>query len=293
MINVPIIDAYRPLSYAWNYIIPLGCMHMESKAFDVMAYRRTIREGLAMGASFVLLGDNGDFILPGDRKRYRQSNIVKALAGKDNQIEHTICYQYDLLRPIKGHIAAVLMGNHEEACLHFHEVDPAAELAERLGVPYLGMFGAIRWHTMRRDGKSGGTMLHVLHHGAWVSKAAMPQAAVDWFTKNTPQADIITFAHNHTESPVPIPCFDFPRQGASATKRLRYIVACGTMRENYSSEPGDAPGYDVVKGMGVTAIGAPLIAWRRKNLCGGEGHRRVKNRAAGIPSDWIEIRVTI
>lgn len=256
----------------WYSLTPLSDLHLDSEDCDVTALKKLIaKRNEIPGHRFIFLGDVGDWIVPSDRKRHRISNAVLSVANRDDAFAAITEYQYEVLREC-NEIDLFAQGNHELSALKNHHCDPIQYLITRFRddgrrIAHGGLSGFLRYDFADGRGvrREGLTILY--HHGVWFGKADLPLGALD-FASTCEGYDVFLFGHNH-------------KLATSVRGRLRpewhrgsdrivardiRIATCGTFARGYLSST--MPSFSEQRAHAPTAIGAPLIKWRRRQSRG-------------------------
>lgn len=269
----------------WHHLTPLSDLHMEAAGHDAHALEKLRVERTALPNHHVaLIGDTGDWILPGD-KRYRPAAGNSDVKGRDDYINAALEKQVETLSKW-GQVDWVTMGNHENTLLSKTGLDPIKLLARQLDAAYGGYCGFVRYK-MHLVGGATQPFVVMYHHGAWTGKTAIPLAAVQ-YAQQQEGWHVFLFGHSHHLSAERRGRFYLPRSTkfGQAVARDSVIVVCGTHLRNYVDVDGRGPGYEEQKALPPTAIGAALVKWRVVEST-------PREQSLGLPRRRVEVRVDV
>ena len=124
------------------------------------------------GCRLHLGGDQGDNIIPADRKRYSRG---KDRGDYDAKLNIAVDAQFEIFRPYVDIIDRIGTGNHEESILKHHSYDMTRGLVSLLNhhrnkkLPPImqgGYRGFVRYHFRGASGGGGCSWVMFQHHGA-------------------------------------------------------------------------------------------------------------------------------
>ena len=176
---------------------PLGDMHFGTKhalEHELIKKVKVIKDDPT--ASWIGMGDYGDFILPGDPRWEYDRDVFAEWLEQDNIADSQIDSIAEILRPIVDKCDGLLEGNHEWAISHHFHQNVIGKLCKQLGVDYLGYSCFVRYIFRRANGESHQIIGHYEHgSGNCITKGAKLnklRRSMDAF-----EADIYGYAHMH------------------------------------------------------------------------------------------------
>jgi hypothetical protein len=145
-------------------------------------------------------GDVFDAILPGDRKRFRMSVLHPRLANcGDRLISEAVDWAVEIYGPYADLIDMIGVGNHEEAVVKHHHIDPVEMLVERLNtdkhqIAHGGYSGWLCYRTKSRD-------LNIQYHHGAGGGGPVTKGIIQFNRSNTwiENADVVWRGHVHTK----------------------------------------------------------------------------------------------
>lgn len=141
----------------------------------------------------VLIGDIGDFILPGDMRRFSPSSALRGIADRDAFVMERCEYIAKRLKELGAPIDLIGRGNHEEAVLKHHGIDPTREIARMVGARPGGYAGAVVYVF----GKGACRFVLLYHHGAWGGEYAKGYNGAFRWSSQYEGWDVFVYGHNH------------------------------------------------------------------------------------------------
>lgn len=236
--------------YAWGDTVTLynvGDFHRGAKLHMEELLKRdieTIRRD--PNARWVCTGDVTDAIFPGD-KRFRVHGVApEYLSDLENMPRQCVDDLARLLEPIADKCDGIVTGNHDETVAGRHFYHAPRALADRLGVPYLGGRGFVRYR-FRRGRHTSTVVLHVTHGSGGGGSAG---AAANYLEKQMAnvEADVHFCGHFHRKAVVSKQLVVCPAASSKATvgKARRIAVATGSYLDQYAENEQD---YAEDKGM--------------------------------------------
>ena len=124
------ISATEPVT-----LIPISDIHMGNVGCDVDKLKATVQWIKDNGAYTVLLGDQIDAIIGGDKRYENDSMHPDFLGSLDNLPYAQTAAVAKILKPIKDQILGVMGGNHEFTVKNHYSFDSTAVLADMLDAP--------------------------------------------------------------------------------------------------------------------------------------------------------------
>lgn len=106
-------------------------MHLGAANVDEDAIVRQFDEAVEIGADILINGDVFDCVCAKD-KRFDLATLNPKIAGKKDTIGAVVDYAFDLFAPYRDNIKLIGIGNHEEAFINWHSVDPVRMLIDKL-----------------------------------------------------------------------------------------------------------------------------------------------------------------
>jgi UDP-2,3-diacylglucosamine pyrophosphatase LpxH len=189
----------------WTYLYFLSDVHLGAQGCNTKLFREKIREIADNDRAYWFgIGDIGDFIFYSDPRFVPQKkDIDEKIDSIDVVIRNAMQVQIRKivaeLEPIKDKCLGYGSGNHEEKCVRFYHTDPTIEVANRLGIKYMG-YSAMATLLLRpaspNRGKTESLRIYMHHghgggrtHGAQINK-------VEQFVMGN-EADIYAMGHVH------------------------------------------------------------------------------------------------
>jgi predicted phosphodiesterase len=223
-------------------------LHIDSDGHDSALFKREMKEAIERNSFIILNGDIGDFILPGDRKRWhvgkerRKDTPDAFLMARYEQI-------YEYLKPYADHIGMICLGNHETSVIRYHGIDPVQWLWKDLNrdrnpaldpIIYGGYFGILRFHFTWRGGGQIRTFDLAHHHGlggsAEVSRGTITSQRMQYLN-----VDALTFGHLHTKVVHEMDPLRYMNQTGKIKEKRRFAIITGAYVKNIAE-------YDIKKG---------------------------------------------
>jgi len=221
-------------------LMPLGCIHWPLG--DKALLNQFVERAKSLpDAKVILMGDSIDLLRTTVRSYVASYTGDSSLAGSIATLaEEQLSELAKVLAPIKGKIVGAIRGNHFAKSAN--NTNSEQHLAKKLGFPYLGTIGLLRfdmpWGYIKvlahHDGGSKGGRTT----GSDVSTMERAEAVVD-------DADVLLFSHTHRRLVVPHETVTTTSHGeAHVTHRTRILARTGALLKTYEEEasiPVDEP----------------------------------------------------
>lgn len=248
-------------------VIPIGDIQWAGKrgptALDIL--RRTIDEGMELGAYFLGTGDYIDFMSPSNRARLRTAALYDTaedvIDDKAMELTHEI---YELaLKPTKGRWLGLVEGHHFS---HLKSGDTTdMRLCQMLDARFLGTSAYVRLQ-FSVNGKRGNCVFLVHHGVGGGGSAGTPINKLEKWAAGWEGADIFVMGHT-CKGPATKIQRPYPRwhgRGApDLINRTITLVNSGGFARSFTvgSKQGIIPrgGYAEVGMMNPIVLGAPKI----------------------------------
>jgi hypothetical protein len=185
-----------------EFVFHLGSdFHFDNEAFDETSWRREFEEVKKNNWISFVGGDWGDFILLQDKKRYVKS---RDQFDGDDIVNQIIDMASSRLRPYADNIALIGQGNHEDALVKYHSINPVSMLIQNLNndkkngtIKHGGYAGFIV--LIFRHGDNGGTRKYTIYynHGAG-GNAEVTKGMIDFNRRQYVRCDLMWLQHKHT-----------------------------------------------------------------------------------------------
>jgi len=171
-------------------LIPIADLHCQSVACDYGRFLE-LRDWIASEKT-------ARWFLGGDTFDVRTRNSVGTSKDEFCPLNVAMDLLTEDLKPISSKGIAVFVGNHEARIAKESDIEacPAEALAERLGIPYMGMSGHIK-HVV---GKQSYTHFH--HHGRGSARTDGAKLNAGEAIANIVTSELVTVGHLHFEATV-------------------------------------------------------------------------------------------
>lgn len=150
----------------------LSDLHIGSLHTDYRMIQRELDRAVANNAVIAINGDILDAILPGDRKRYRASDLhPRMFDAGDDMVGEAINWAAEILAPYANRIIMLGDGNHDDAVSRYHHIEPVKHLCVLLqnmtghAINYGGYHGFLHFRLKTTCGHRAHYVMHY-HHGA-------------------------------------------------------------------------------------------------------------------------------
>ena len=254
-----------PKSYRQEWhLYPIGDIHYTNIGCDKTALVRDIKEIADNPLAFWIgMGDYDEYITYGDPRFDPESftkdarvDFLKSMGQKQTQ------KMVNIFEPIKDRCIGITEGNHELEYAKRHDHDPAAAVAENLGVKFLTYEALTRISVSGPDGRKRYSITVYTHHGwgggdtAGAGLTRMERLAITW------DADIYITGHDHKLASTVRPRLGINSHG-NFTDRPVALIQSGTYLK---SKQVGIQGYEVKKGYKPSPIGCPRITIKGNHL---------------------------
>jgi predicted phosphodiesterase len=184
------------MPFGRNTLYALGCAHRPFGETDLWkAWLKQVRQDKTAFA--LLCGDTLDFARTHYREHLRSYRSDKnSQIAIDRWVTEEVAEVARDLEPIKGKIIGAILGNHAHETVE--GINSEQLLCQRLGVPYLGVMGAVRLDFMEGDTRRQSLTLVAHHSGgsSGASSAAADLRQLEAFEAKW-DADIYVLSHTH------------------------------------------------------------------------------------------------
>lgn len=147
-------------------------LHIGSLHTDYKLIQRELDRAVAHNAVIAINGDILDAILPGDRKRYRASDLhPRMYEAGDDMVGEAINWAAEILAPYANRIIMLGDGNHDDCVSRYHHIEPVKHLCVLLknmtgwNVNYGGYHGFLHFKLQTTCSHRAHYVMHY-HHGA-------------------------------------------------------------------------------------------------------------------------------
>jgi hypothetical protein len=152
----------------------LSDLHLGSAHTDEALILAELEQANKHRDRIALNGDIFDLILPNDLKRSRPCVLHQRFQGNDNVIGSVINWAVDFFEPFAERIDWIGLGNHEDAVLKHHHLDPVQDLVDKLN---------LRLEARSRSRKGRSKLPHRIKYGGYCGFAIYPlQSTQENFT---------------------------------------------------------------------------------------------------------------
>lgn len=214
-------------------------IHVGGRNVDYRMIEEELKFAHSMGYRININGDVFDAILPGDRKRFRMSVLhPRLLNAGEKLIEAAVEWAYEIYSPYAESIDVIAIGNHEDAVVKHHHIDPVLMLIDRLNadlkikgskhrVSYGGYSGWITYDFSGRRSQKDTLTIHY-HHGVGGSSPTT-KGMIDFARSNVwiESADIIWRGHKHVKTFSKDRVLHMPPGKTKPELRTRYNIFTG------------------------------------------------------------------
>jgi len=239
-------------------------IHLGSEHCDKDALLRHMRRRAKLPNSrFLLLGDNWDFVLPRDLRRFMPSESVTQ--GQDDVLNIESDMALDFFKEFP--IDLMMLGNHEYEVLRRHHYDAVRYVARQLRevhgqtAIYGGYSGMLRYK-FRTDSDDKGAGLEgprsttfLLHHGSGGGKVSKGYGWARDFGRGFEGWDVLAYGHNHQSNAHVESVTRLTRSGKFESRNVFYVNT-GTWNRTIVEHK---MGYGERRGYQPTPVTAPLI----------------------------------
>jgi hypothetical protein len=154
----------------WRYLYFLSDVHLGAGGANIQKFKEKIQEIADNDNAYWFgIGDIGDFIFYSDPRFTINSWTTLTIDDMRNVMQRHISKIVDIMEPIKHKCLGYGSGNHEEKAAKYYHTDPTIEIANRLGVNYMGYsaLATIVFRTHYTTGQKGNvkTLRVYMHHG--------------------------------------------------------------------------------------------------------------------------------
>lgn len=220
-----------------NTFYALGCAHRPIGETDL--WKAWIKEVRADKYAFALLcGDTLDFA----RTHYRE-HLRSYRSDRNSQLAIDKWVQEEVeevardLRPIAPKIIGAILGNHAHETVD--GINSEQLLCQRLGIPYLGVMGAVRLDFMETERDRRHTLTLVAHHSGGstgASSAAADVRQLEAFESKW-DADIYVLSHTHRRHGYKTPQLGLQQRGEPrVTERTKVLIRTGSLLKGYGDD---------------------------------------------------------
>lgn len=210
----------------------LGDFHVGNVSSDIDLIKRIVERLVEDKAYVFLMGDYADAIVPDGDHRFDMRQIDKKMVLPKEQYDAV----YEILKPLKGRILAVLTGNHDEMLAQRHYHDWVDELAQRLEAPYGTMCTFYRLGFKVANRHMGRRRFDILlHHGYFTgrTKSGVLKRVQDM--NQMFEADLYAMGHVHQKDFATDTILTVDR-GLGVSEKRRYYVLSGCFLKSYKKD---------------------------------------------------------
>jgi hypothetical protein len=263
----------------------VGDLHLGNPGFDEKRLKRDLKQIECDPFSYWIgLGDNADFIAPGDKRFCAEHLDAGAKLNIGRLGKYYMEQVHDLFYPIRRKCLGLLYGNHEEKYFQrMNDEDAHAWLCQELEVPnlkYCAIFDLVftrcrtkvpvlATHQLPHSQRSNANSWRVYcHHGS--GGATTPGGKLNTLIRHMQNmdADLYFMGHVHDQKGQRMVTIGADASCRKITERQRVGVICGSYLRTYKQ---GSVGYGEVKGYAPTSLGAAKVkcdGWRRRPLPG-------------------------
>lgn len=215
----------------------LGCAHRPIG--EDALWKQWIKEVKNDKTGFALLcGDTLDFARTHYREHLRSYRSDRnSQIAIDRWVEQEVADVARDLDPIKGKIIGAILGNHAHETVD--GINTEQLLCQRLGIPYLGVMGAVRLDFMDPDGSRRHTLGLVAHHNGGsrgAGSAAGDLRQLEAFEAKF-DADIYVLSHTHRRLAHKVPQLMMQQRGEPRlVERTKVYIRTGTLMKGYAED---------------------------------------------------------
>lgn len=194
----------------------------------------------------IIIGDVGDFIVPGDVKRFSPSLSRPEIATRDDFIIARAEYIAEKLKELPVAIDVIGRGNHEDEVIKRFGIDPLSIICSKLGCS-VGWYEGVVIYKVEISGQMR-SLVFVYHHGAWGGRLAKGyNGAVDYFSQ-IEGWDVAVYGHNHASRSDCERKVIIDSRTSSITERDVYIINCSSWVNGREPRDNAVVPYDVRRG---------------------------------------------
>lgn len=236
-------------------------LHLDASACATDTMLRHMRARAALpNAIFALIGDIGNWILPGLDKRSTPTVPKEELRGEPEYVNKAVEMQVELLNGFPWIFMGI--GNHEYTLINNTAYNPIRDVIKALNdnskyqIRYAGYSGFSR---LRIGTKASYNILY--HHGAWVAPVSVIPPGAIRYADGQEGYELFVFGHNHRIA------------GTMKTKRFmndkgrichRDVIIASTGAFQRSGEQGEHPSWEERRGFPPVTLAAPLVHLRMR-----------------------------
>lgn len=199
-------------------------VHYDSPDCDRELFHKIMRRCSKTPNSIAIdTGDAGDFVLPGDYKRHKNSATRREYAGRDDLLNLLVDEQAEIIKDVPW--IARIAGNHEATMLDRRGYDVVTPVCEQLAlpkwvknttpgheryahpVPVISGAAYIRLRFCKKSGKRGafGAIDLVAIHGGWGGVVVRGLAMAERYWSRMSGPRLLIYGHNHQAAKAVIP----------------------------------------------------------------------------------------
>jgi len=220
-------------------------IHLDNPKCDRKLFFSHLDRAKAEGAGVLLFGDVLCLMQGKKDRRGSKASIRPEHLGA-NYFDLVFEESADILAPYSQQLLMVSNGNHETAVLSNQEIDPLANVVQRLRdkhgavTEHMGYQGWVRFTFYQKGRSDAGKVRRCnlfFHHGAWggiVTKGVMGGGR---YAAIAPDADIMVNGHNHERSIVNHPCYRVNENG-KVRLQSRFHAQLGTYKNEFGGSDG-------------------------------------------------------
>lgn len=254
MITQTITLTLDPYTTSWS-LYPIGDIHKGHVGHDKNALRKVIKQiEDNPHAYWIGMGDYGEYIDWLD-KRFDPNSVDKSVYVHEFKNVAQVLNRLIVtdLEPIKDKCLGLLRGNHEKTYAERKSFDPAADLAERFKVKYLGYEALTRITIKDIGGTNRYSLVVYTHHGFGAGKK--PGSHVNNMLDMVLgyEADLYILGHDHRI--ITMKCM---RKWLNTKGSLVNLPQCFLNSGSFLDMKQEGiEGYEVKKGMLPLPVGCP------------------------------------
>jgi len=115
----------------WKWLYIASDIHLGEQASDITLFKKELQRAQEIDARVLITGDLFGMISKKD-PRYRAGGVVAELRGRDDLVNVTLDYAYEILKPYANMIDMISMGNHEIKFQSYHDTEIIGLLLDKL-----------------------------------------------------------------------------------------------------------------------------------------------------------------
>ena len=240
-------------------IWPLGDFHWGAKGCDEELIDKTIKRIQDDPHSrWIGMGDYWDLISPQDRRFDPAAVSPKhRKAYFEGMAKSMLRFAVERLMPIRRKCIGLLEGNHEFSYNVRMDHAMSADLADSLGVPFLG-YSCFKDVVFQRGDKEL-TLRIFAHHGAGAASTIGGKINRLGRFIDSVNADIILMGHVHMPADLPAVILGANADCTKIQAAVKLGVISGTYLKTYKADMSGASSYGERKGYQPTTLGSPCI----------------------------------